>query len=95
VLDAIVQLLEESPGGFFLGGLVEMRTGLDSADVERAVRALSRGYVILGREPTDERIELQWLEGVTAEARPVVGQWPTAESLAARMAVAFAEAADA
>ena len=32
---------------------------------------------------------------VTPAARRVVGQWPTAESLAERLAVAFSEAADA
>jgi hypothetical protein len=31
---------------------------------------------------------------VTPEARRAVGQWPTAESLAARLAEAFSEAAD-
>ena len=35
-----------------------------------------------------------YVTDVTAAARRVVGQWPTAESLAVRLAAAFSEAAD-
>src|ERR1035441_4031126 len=43
VLDAVVQLLDESPGGLLLGQQVVERTGMDPVDVERAVWALRPG----------------------------------------------------
>jgi hypothetical protein len=94
VLDAIAQLLDESPGGIFGSRVVE-RTGMDPADVERAVFALSPDYVILGRQLTEEGgIGTQYLDGVTAEARRVVGQWPTGESLVDQLAAGIEQAAE-
>jgi hypothetical protein len=95
VLDAVVQLLEESPGGLLLGEQVVKRTGMDPADVERAVWALNPDYVILGHQLAAEGgISTQVVDGVTAEARRIVGQWPTAESLIDRLATGIAQSAE-
>jgi hypothetical protein len=94
-LDAVVQLLEQSLGGFLLGRRIEEHTGMDSADVKRAVLALSPDYVILGSQLAEEGgIDTQWLDGVTAEARLVVGQWPTGESLVDQLAAGIEQAAE-
>jgi hypothetical protein len=95
VLDAVVRLLDESRSEMLLGQQVVECTGLDPDDVERAVRALSPDYVILGRQLAEEGgISAQCLVGVTAEARRVVGQWPTGESLVDQLASGIAQAAE-
>ncbi len=95
VLDAVVQLLDESPGGLLLGQQVVRCTGMDRADVERAVWALSPDYVILGQQMAAEGgIDMQCLDGVTAEARRVVGQWPTGESLVDQLTAGIEQAAE-
>jgi hypothetical protein len=95
VLDAVVRLLDESPGMMLLGQQVVERTGMDPADVERAVWALNPDYVILGRQLAAEGgIDMQCLDGVTAEARRVVGQWPTGERLVEQLAAGIAQAAE-
>jgi len=95
VLDKVVQLLEEAPGEMLLGQKVVDRSEMDPEDVARAIWALNRDYIVLGRQLFEEGgIDGQCIDGVTAEARRAVGQWPTPESLAAKLAEAFAEAAD-
>lgn len=51
--------------------------------------------MILGRQLVAEGgIDCQCLDGVTAEARRVVGQWPTGESLVDQLASGIAQAAE-
>lgn len=95
VLDVVVELFDERPGGWLLGQQVVERTGMDRTDVERAVWALSPDYVILGQQmAADGDIVTQVLEGVTPAARRVVGQWPTAENLIDRLASGIAQNAE-
>jgi hypothetical protein len=95
VLDTVVQLLDEFPGGSLLGGQIVKRTRMDPSDVERAVWALSPDYVLLGRQLAAEGgIDTQMVDGVTAEARRIVGQWPTGESLVGRLAAGIEQAAE-
>ncbi len=95
VLDTVVQLLDESPGGSLLGEQIVKRAGMDPADVERAVWALSPQYVILGQQLAAEGgIDTQLVDGVTAEARRIVGQWPTGESLVDQLAAGIEQAAE-
>lgn len=95
VLDAVVELFDECPGNWLLGQQVVERTGMDRKDVERAVSALSPDYVILGQQmAADGDIGTQVLESVTAEARRVVGQWPTGKRLVEQLAAGIAQAAE-
>lgn len=95
VLDTIVTLLDEPGATFLLGMSVVERCGMDSGEVESAVRALSGEYVILGRQLAAEGgIGMQQIEGVTAKARQVVGQWPTAESLIDQLVAGLGQAAE-
>jgi len=70
-------------------------TGLESATVDRALEALEGPYVVeyeqfaTGGDPSSWRVRK-----VTAAARQAVGQWPTAESLIARLTEALSEAAE-
>lgn len=94
VLDAVVGLLE---GGAFRVSVADIagETGFDPKAVDRALGALDGAYVTDYTQFATGGIPDNWyVTGVTAEARRVVGQWPTAESLAARLAEAFSEAAD-
>ena len=85
------------------GGAWEVRvtdiageTGFDPQTVDRALEALTGPYVTdYQRLATGGIPDLWSVSKVTAAARRVVGQWPTAESLAERLSEAFAEAADA
>jgi hypothetical protein len=93
VLDAAVRLLDE---GRFEVTVAEIasETGLDTRAVDRALVALRGEYVgdyevMSGGDPGSFAIT-----EVTAAARRVVGQWPSAESMAERLAAAFSEAAD-
>jgi hypothetical protein len=95
VLDAVVSLLDESPSGLLLGRAVAERTALDDRIVESALHALSPTYVILGRQMAAEGgLDLQVIDGVTAEARRAVGQWPTAESLIDQLVAGLKRAAE-
>ena len=96
VLDAVVSLLDESPGDLLLGEAVVERTGMDRGAVGSALYALSPDYVRLGRKLAEEdsSIDLQVIDGVTAEARRSVGQWPSGESLIKQLIAGLDEAAE-
>jgi hypothetical protein len=94
VLDAVVRLLDEGAWEVTVADLAA-ETGLDPKAVDRALEALQGPYVVeYERLATGGIPDLWSVTEVTAAARRVVGQWPTAESLAARLAEAFSEAAD-
>lgn len=95
VLDAVVRLFDE---GYYAVTVADVagQTGLDTKAVDRALEALDGTYVTEYKKLMTGGIPDSWyVEGVTAEARRVVGQWPTAESVTERLAAAFSEAADA
>lgn len=95
VLDVVVGMLEEGSYAVTVADIAE-RTGFDTMVVARALDALKEPFLTEYRKLATGGIPDMWfVTGVTPAARRAVGQWPTAESLAARMAVAFAEAADA
>lgn len=94
VLDAVVRLLD---GGAFRVSVADVvgETSFDPKAVDRAFTALDGLYVTDYTQFATGGIPDNWyVTGVTAEARRVVGQWPTAEGLAARLAEAFSQAAD-
>jgi hypothetical protein len=90
VLDATVRLLDTT---YFpsLRAIADA-AGLDIEATTRALEALNGPYVDLSM--TIGSSESWHVNGVTAEARREVGQWPTAESLIARLAEGFSTAAD-
>jgi hypothetical protein len=94
VLEAIVRLLDQGNWAVSVRE-VASDTSLDPADVDRAITALQGLYVVdydqfaTGGDPNPWEVRQ-----VTAEARRVVGQWPTPESLVDRLAEAFGKAAE-
>jgi hypothetical protein len=90
VLEATVALLEDTD----LPEVVDIaeRTGLPAEDVARALRAMNGVYVDL--RMTMGEVARWFVQGVTPEARRAVGQWPTGESLVARLVDGLQAAAD-
>jgi hypothetical protein len=84
VLDATVALLEQS----FMVTVTDIaaRTDLDPAVVAAALEALDPLYVDFRKTTTGGDPRYWYVFKVTPEARRAVGQWPTAESLASRLA---------
>jgi hypothetical protein len=91
VLDATVALLEE---GMDLPEVVDIaeRSGLAAEDVGRALRAMDGVYVDL--QVTMGEVGRWFVQGVTPEARRVVGQWPTGESLVSQLVEGLNAAAE-
>lgn len=93
VLDAIVRYFDEDDSAEIpdVETFAEI-TGMDPGQVGRAVRALSPRFVKTG--PGLGGLTEVPIMGITDEARQVVGQWPTPESVADRIVAALLEAAD-
>jgi hypothetical protein len=78
-------------------GIAEIaeRTGIDPGDVTRALHALSGPYVDFETIPLAEGDSIPlYVRGVTPDARRAVGQWPTPESLVARIVEGVSDAAE-
>jgi hypothetical protein len=91
VLDATIDLLEQS----FMVTVTDIaaRTGLSPSVVAAALEALDPVYVDFRKTTTGGDPRYWYVFKVTPEARRAVGQWPTAESLASRLAEELAAAA--
>jgi hypothetical protein len=91
VLDATVSLLEQS----FMVTVtdISVRTGLEPSDVARALEAMDPVYVDFRKTTTGGDARFWYVFKVTPEARRVVGQWPTAQALAGRLAEELTAAA--
>lgn len=91
VLDATVALLEQS----YMVTVTDIasRTGLDAATVAKALETLDPVYVDFRKTTTGGDPRFWYVFKVTPEARRAVGQWPTAEALAGRLAAELAAAA--
>ena len=93
VLDAIVRYFDEDDSAEIPDVETFAKlTGMDPGQVGRAVRALSPRFVKTG--PGLGGLTEVPIMGITEEARQVVGQWPTPESVADRIVVALLQAAD-
>ncbi len=84
MLDATIALLEQS----FMVTVTDIaaRCELEPTDVAAALEALDPVYVDFRKTTTGGDPRYWYVFKVTPEARRVVGQWPTAESLASRLA---------
>src|SRR5580704_13952458 len=84
VLDATVGLLERS----YMVTVTDIaaQTGLDPSVVAQALEALDPVYVDFRKTTTGGDPRFWYVFKVTPEARRAVGQWPTAEALAGRLA---------
>jgi hypothetical protein len=91
VLDATVRLLEESY--MVTVSDIAARTGLDVTDVARSLEALDPAYVDFRKTTTGGDARFWYVLKVTPQARQAVGQWPTPDSLVARMAEELSAAA--
>ena len=92
VLDAIVTYFGEQDGSLpQLYDIAEM-AGIDEDEVIRAANRLDGVYIDLRRTMGPQR-DLVVL-GVSSEARVVTGQWPSAETMAARIIAGLEEAAE-
>ena len=91
VLNATVILLEQS----YMVTVTDIaaRTGLDATVVARALETLDPIYVDFRKTTTGGDPRFWYVFKVTPEARRAVGQWPTAEALAGRLAAQLANAA--
>jgi hypothetical protein len=91
VLDATVSLLEQS----YMVTVTDIaaRTGLEASAVAKALEALDPVYVDFRKTTTGGDPRFWYVFKVTPEARRTVGQWPTPQSLANRLADEFAGAA--
>lgn len=94
VLDAVVKIYEET-GQAIRPRQIESVTGMEAAQVQKALRAL------LGEDPPFFEKGQGAMGGhillvgkVTGHARRTIGSWPTPQGLTDRFAQAFAEAAD-
>jgi hypothetical protein len=73
---------------------IAQQTGLELADVARALDAMDPTYVDFRKTETGGDPRFWYVHKVTPAARREVGQWPTPASLVDRMATAFDQAAD-
>ena len=91
VLDATVGLLEQS----YMVTVTDIaaRTGLDPSVVAKALEAMDPVYVDFRKTTTGGDPRFWYVFKVTPEARRAVGQWPTAEALASRLAAELTAAA--
>jgi hypothetical protein len=91
VLDATVSLLEQS----YMVTVTDIaaRTGLDEGAVAKALESMDPVYVDFRKTTTGGDPRFWYVFKVTPEARRAVGQWPTAEALASRLAEELAAAA--
>ncbi len=92
VLDAIVQHFEEYGSDLPTVKQFAEATGLKVREVYRAVMALSPTYLELSRSMGGEAETA--IQGVTDEARRAVGQWPSPDVWADRIAKAYQQAAE-
>lgn len=91
MLDATVALLEQS----FMVTVTDIAasTGFEPAAVAAALEALDPVYVDFRKTTTGGDPRFWYVYKATSAARRVVGQWPTAEALAGRLADELAAAA--
>jgi hypothetical protein len=89
VLDATVRLLE--PGSMPEVRDIAAETGMTAETVMAALHTLNGTFVDL---QVGLSLEGSYVRAVSADARREVGQWPTAESLAAQLIEAFSKAAE-
>jgi len=91
VLDATVALLEQS----FMVTVTDIaaKTGFDTDVVAAALETLNPSYVDFRKTTTGGDPRFWYVYKATPEARRVVGQWPTAEALASRLAEELTAAA--
>jgi hypothetical protein len=84
VLDATIALLEQS----FMVTVTDIAalTGFDPDSVAKALEALDPVYVDFRKTTTGGDPRFWYVFKVTPEARRAVGQWPSAEALADRLA---------
>jgi hypothetical protein len=91
VLDATIGLLEHS----YMVTVTDIaaKTGLDPSVVAQALETLDPVYVDFRKTTTGGDPRFWYVFKVTPEARRAVGQWPTAEALASRLAEELSAAA--
>lgn len=92
VLDATITLLEDS----YMVTVTDIaeRTGLDQAEVARALEALDPDYVDFRKTTTGGDPRFWYVHKATPLARRETGQWPTPDTLIGSLAHALSEAAE-
>jgi predicted transcriptional regulator len=92
VLDATITLLEDSY--MVTVSDIAERTGLDQAEVARALETLDPDYVDFRKTTTGGDPRFWYVHKATALARRETGQWPTPDTLIGSLAHALSEAAE-
>ena len=95
VLDAIVQFLDEK-GGLEIPDVNDIaeRSGIEKAEVARAVLALEGVFIDLRKVMSGGDPGPWHIMAVSPQARLAVGQWPSPESVVDRLSAGLADAAD-
>lgn len=94
VLDAIVKSLDDAGGiGLVSLSTIAESTGLDVRDVGKAAVAL-HGDMLIELDTGMGGPESWHVQGVSGEARRMVGQWPTAEQFVDEVVLRLQAAAD-
>lgn len=94
VLDAIVRWFEEHPPGAACAVRdIAEASGFDAMTVWKACRAMDGVYVDLRQVMAGGNPEPHHIQAVSAEARRLVGQWPSAVDYLDRLLVALEERA--
>jgi hypothetical protein len=93
VLEAIVEIHDQTGRDMIRSAAVEEETGLDHDTVSRAVRALHSGNYLVGGKGSAQQAYM-FVGSPTGEARRAVGAWPTAEKQLDRVIAALTTAAE-
>jgi hypothetical protein len=94
VLDAVVRLFDENVDAMPDVAQIAKITGRDPVEVHRALRALEGPFIHVPDISVGADASIYFVDGVTPQARRVVGQWPSPELWADRIIKALLEASE-
>jgi predicted transcriptional regulator len=93
VLRAVVDIYEDDDDDNIEPDEVRRRTGFDEATVQRALRNLHRGYLD-NKGETNASGDYYYIGEPTADGLRAAENWPSPESIVARLVAALEQAAD-
>ena len=94
VLDVVVRYLDEHVDAMPDVAQIATIMGRDPAEVHRALRAMEGRFIQVPDMSVGADAQNYFVDGVTPEARQVVGQWPSPDVWVDRLVAALRDAAD-